>query len=134
MRVAASYSATVAGVPIWERVTPITGCRVRDLERAVRRLAETRSGASQIGTRKQQRGDSGLRPPEGRSPLKIGQEGGSGGGRAGYDVAGAAGGTRGGAGEVTAMPASSSVGGDDEPASWDTTALARRRWDRVRDA
>jgi ubiquinone/menaquinone biosynthesis C-methylase UbiE len=32
------------------------------------------------------------------------------------------------------MPAWSCAGGDDEPVSWDTTALARRRWDRVRDA
>ena len=32
------------------------------------------------------------------------------------------------------MPASSSAGGADGPVSWDATALARRHWDRVRDA
>jgi hypothetical protein len=32
------------------------------------------------------------------------------------------------------MPASSSADGNDGPVSWDMTAQARRRWDRVRDA
>src|SRR3954467_13649345 len=64
----------------------------------------------------------------------MGRERGPGPGGVGYDAAGAAGGTRGGADGGTAMRDSSSADGDDEPVSWGTTARARRHWDRVRDA
>src|SRR5688572_28104071 len=64
----------------------------------------------------------------------MGRERGPGPGGVGYDAAGAAGGTRGGADGVTAMRASSSADGNGEPVSWGTTARARRHWDRVRDA